>query len=65
MLKNTTPQALGQYIKKQNELKEIREQLKIKNKLQSIGELVEENGLIVHKKLNRKIHTLAKKVDSI
>lgn len=65
LLKNTTPQALGQYIKKQNELKEIREQLRIKNKLQSIGELVEENGLIVHKKFNRKIHTLPKKVDSI
>lgn len=45
ILFNTTPQALGQYIKRQQTIKETNK------KLEHIGELIEKEGLFIHKKL--------------
>lgn len=55
LLVSTTPQALGQYIKRQHELKEMKNQIIIEKELQSIGELVEKNGLFTHKKFKKKM----------
>ncbi|MDN5128607.1 hypothetical protein PJV90_09745 [Aliarcobacter butzleri] len=41
---NTTPQALGQYIKRQQRIKEKNKKVEI------IGDLIEEEGLFIHKK---------------
>ena len=44
LLENTTPQALGQYIKRQQRIKEKNKKVEI------IGDLIEEEGLFIHKK---------------
>ena len=49
LLINTTPQALGQYIKRQQKIKELKKVTKI----EPIGELVlNKHGLYVHKNIN-------------
>ena len=50
LLINTTPQALGQYIKRQQKIKELKKVTKI----EPIGELVlNKQGLYVHKNINK------------
>lgn len=50
LLGNITIQALGQYIKKQEELNKTKKQLEMGNDFQSFGKLIKKDGWLQHEK---------------